>query len=83
MLAAFVTCMCAYVHVLAEACIVGISVNQYLHAQVGWIFTDLEPEGKDGKVAYKRSVVSEHLHAYQTSRLSPSFFLPLCSTAIS
>ena len=25
--------------------------------QVGWIFTDLEPEGK-GKVAYKRSVVS-------------------------
>lgn len=31
--------------------------------QVGWIFTDLEPEGKDGKVAYKRSVHSHLLTA--------------------
>lgn len=25
--------------------------------QIGWIFTDLEPEGMKGKVAYKRSIV--------------------------
>lgn len=29
-----------------------------LCVQVGWIFTDLEPEGRNGKVAYKRSIVS-------------------------
>lgn len=26
--------------------------------KVGWIFTDLEPDGRNGKVAYKRSIVS-------------------------
>ena len=27
------------------------------HVKVGWIFTDLEPDGRGGKVAYKRSIV--------------------------
>ena len=38
--------MCVFVHV-------------FVCVQVGWIFTDLEPEGKEGKVVYKRSIVSE------------------------